>query len=279
MNPQEYIETGILDRFVLGDVSDQERQQVQCMSKIYPEIRAELDQLESAMGDYASTFSKQPPAALKAKVLAAMAEAGQDSTKETPSIPAEKAVPVVPISKGKSSSSVWLAAASVVLLAMVGTVYFYLNGQVEDEANRNLALKIEKAELQAEITAAKQGQQQLSDELAIVNDTATQRISMKGVGSHTEALATVYWNTSNNAAYLAVNNLPAPAENQQYQLWAIVDGVPVDMGVFETDAANQALQSMKSVDKVQAFAVTLEKKGGSPSPTLEQMYVLGNVEA
>jgi hypothetical protein len=34
---------------------------------------------------------------------------------------------------------------------------------------------------------------------------------------------------------------------------------------------------MKVVEAAQAFAVTLEKKGGSRTPTLDQMYVLGNV--
>ncbi len=40
---------------------------------------------------------------------------------------------------------------------------------------------------------------------------------------------------------------------------------------------NQQLVAMKSVQAAQAFAVTLEPKGGSIVPTMEQMYVIGNV--
>jgi len=34
---------------------------------------------------------------------------------------------------------------------------------------------------------------------------------------------------------------------------------------------------MKNIPKAQAFAITLEKKGGSVTPTLSAMYVMGKV--
>jgi anti-sigma-K factor RskA len=48
--------------------------------------------------------------------------------------------------------------------------------------------------------------------------------------------------------------------------------------VFDTNTGT-ALVKMKNISKAQGFAITLEKKGGSPSPTMEQLYVLGNVKA
>ena len=33
--------------------------------------------------------------------------------------------------------------------------------------------------------------------------------------------------------YLLVNHLPKPVPDKQYQLWAIVDGKPVDAGIFD----------------------------------------------
>jgi anti-sigma-K factor RskA len=34
---------------------------------------------------------------------------------------------------------------------------------------------------------------------------------------------------------------------------------------------------MKNIPKAEAFAITLEKAGGSPTPTLTAMYVMGKV--
>ena len=76
-----------------------------------------------------------------------------------------------------------------------------------------------------------------------------------------------------------ITNLPSPAADKQYQLWAIVDGAPVDMGVFDLASAetDTTFQNVPFIENPQAFAVTLEPKGGSTNPTLDQMYVVGNV--
>jgi anti-sigma-K factor RskA len=89
------------------------------------------------------------------------------------------------------------------------------------------------------------------------------------------SVATVYWNTKSKDVYLLVNNLPQPASDQQYQLWAIVDGQPVDAGVFDVQNASGLLR-MKNMPRAQVFAVTLEKRGGSTTPQ-GPMYVMGKV--
>jgi len=62
--------------------------------------------------------------------------------------------------------------------------------------------------------------------------------------------------------------------DKQYQLWAIVGGQPVDLGVYQTGAA---MQKMKNIEGAQMFAITIEKAGGSATPTLDQMIVAGPV--
>jgi anti-sigma-K factor RskA len=60
-------------------------------------------------------------------------------------------------------------------------------------------------------------------------------------------------------------------------LWALVDGKPVDLGVFDADDTLIGLKAMKSIGVLQTFAVTLEPRGGSVAPTLEKLMVLGNI--
>ena len=78
-------------------------------------------------------------------------------------------------------------------------------------------------------------------------------------------------------AYLDVIDLPAPPTNKQYQLWAIVDGQPVDMGVFDNAVGVKTFEAVPFIANAQAFAVTVEDIGGSPTPSLETMVVIGNV--
>ena len=73
-----------------------------------------------------------------------------------------------------------------------------------------------------------------------------------------------------------MNELPKPRADKQYQLWAIVDGKPVDAGVFDVDGG-AAFVKLKNIPNAQAFAITLENKGGSASPHMDALYVMGKV--
>ena len=48
-----YIESGILELYVLGDVSPEERRQVEEMAVKHPAVKAELDEIERSMEFYA----------------------------------------------------------------------------------------------------------------------------------------------------------------------------------------------------------------------------------
>jgi anti-sigma-K factor RskA len=97
------------------------------------------------------------------------------------------------------------------------------------------------------------------------------------MGMKNSDVATIVWNPKNKEVYLAVNQLIEPPSGKQYQLWAIVDNQPVDLGVFDPDMKSYEMIRMKDVENASAFAVTLEKEGGSPVPTMEAMWLMGGV--
>ena len=63
-------------------------------------------------------------------------------------------------------------------------------------------------------------------------------------------------------------------EEKQYQLWEIVNGKTVDAGMLDNCTG---LCKLKNIPSAQAFAITLENKGGSPTPTMSALYVMGAV--
>jgi anti-sigma-K factor RskA len=116
----------------------------------------------------------------------------------------------------------------------------------------------------------------LEVDLNIVNNPAFTRVIMKGTEQAPSALAAVYWNETSKEVYLSIQELKDLSAEQQYQLWAIIDGKPVDAGVF--DLTKGRLLRMKSVNSgAVTFAVTIEPKGGRPTPSLETMQAAGNV--
>ncbi len=84
-----------------------------------------------------------------------------------------------------------------------------------------------------------------------------------------DALATVVWDVEKQEGILKVSNIPANEADRDYQLW-IVDPdykQPVDAGTFHV--AGDGTESIPfkpkaRVGSADAFAVSLERKGGVP---------------
>jgi anti-sigma-K factor RskA len=55
----------------------------------------------------------------------------------------------------------------------------------------------------------------------------------------------------------------------------MVEGNPVDLGVFDMKEDDAGMKRMKAIEGAEAFAVTLEPRGGSKSPTMDQLMVMG----
>jgi anti-sigma-K factor RskA len=115
------------------------------------------------------------------------------------------------------------------------------------------------------------------NDVAVLLNSGTKSVKLKATNKEANSSAVIYWNTINHETYLSLASLPVPPAGKQYQLWAIVNGKPVDAGVFDLTSTDTQLQKMKSISAAEAFAVTLENKGGSTVPTLTAMYLLGNV--
>jgi anti-sigma-K factor RskA len=268
MNTNEYISSGILEAYVLGSVSLQEKQEVECMSKIYPEIKTELDALQSATDAYAKTFERKPAEHLKAKIFAQMTFdepqnevfAKQTTTEKTVEIETSNNTKVMPM---------WpkfAAAASVIFGVMFGYTMF-----------KNSTLNQELASLNTKNQSNVKANESYTNMLGLYKNSDNIKIKLNGVEKSPESGVTVFWNKQTSEVKLIVDNLPKAPAGKQYQLWTLVDGVPIDMGMLSNDFTGNVL-TMKSTNKnVQAFAITLEKNGGSPTPTMEDMYVLGNV--
>ena len=88
-----------------------------------------------------------------------------------------------------------------------------------------------------------------------------------------------FWNTKQGRAVAHVFRLqPAPA-GHDYQIWALVDGKPVSLSVFNSDSDGNALVEQFTLPGttagVSAVLVSVEPKGGSPQPTTTP-FLAGN---
>ncbi len=280
MDVKKYIETGILETYALGQASSQEQREVQCLSKIYPEIADELARVENSLEWLAQTAQKTPPTFLKQNILAAIADVEQVSplqkvteekpqTKTTPSVKTEEPKVIHPRFNVAAVAAVFFA------VALAGTLFFFVNDgaktdqQIEQLAAENAAKEKALRENNLALEAQKNA-------LAAITDPAVTQVKLAGTEKYPTAIAQVYWNSKTGNVILNAKDLAALPDGKQYQLWILVDGQPVDMGMVPT-LNTEGLIEMKNAPAGQHFAITIEKMGGSPTPNLEEMVVFGTI--
>jgi len=270
VNVQEYILSGVVESYVLGLSGAEERAEFERMCAAHSEVRAARDAFEQLLEKQLLSQSVAPPGNLKSKIFADI-EIANDKM---------QGKKVVSMRESPALRTGWLrylAAASVILLIGSTVLNFYFFSQYKIYISKYTDLLASQSQMASVNQSLQTKLQDYEAMLNMMKDTSMAIVSMPAtpdapvVGSRT----TVYWNTSTKDVYLLVNNLPKPVPDKQYQLWAIVDGKPVDAGIFEIKDGI-SLMKMKNIPQAQAFAITLEPKGGSASPTMP-IYVFGKV--
>lgn len=284
MNITEYISSGILDRYVAGGVSAQEQKEVECLSHIYPEIQDELLQLQAALEQYTDLHRVPAPAHLRDKILtklAALTALEKEQNKANSEVSPPKITAATNPPAPKSRANPMLLLLNIVGLIGIAVVGYWgvTQKNAADKANESVKTQ------QLQLDSMQQQQQNQAQHLAVLEQEAQilknidfRKIDLAGVSAATESnRAVIYWNPSTQAVFIQPAALPLATADQQYQLWAIKDGKPVDIGLLPQDFAVNALIEMKEITGAAAFAITLEPKGGVASPTMAQMQVLGKV--
>ena len=272
MDIKEYISSGIIEAYVMGLASEEEISILDCVRKNNPLVQQAIIDAQQTLEEFATREAIAPPPALKSAIWAKISEQNQEEpvvveekTTETATTPL---YPTQSIDNNKATLK-WFAIAATILLVASISLNLYLN-------NSQNSVKNELAILATTQKTNEIAYQNLKTKWDLVNNPTVKTIPLLGVEKHPEMKAMVYFKQNSNEVYLALENLPIAPKEQQYQLWAIVDGKPVSLGVFDQDAT-AAVQKMTTVTAAQAFAITLEKRGGVASPTMENMYVMGKV--
>ncbi|MDH4471010.1 MAG: anti-sigma factor [Fluviicola sp.] len=279
---KEYIASGILESVVLGFASEQEMQEVSCLSHIYPEIKAELNSIEQAFEKMAVEGAIEPSAELKAVVLEKIAQTEQlpSQTPNGTSKIAEKPAKIVQLNAADANSPnpwKWMAAASVILLLGVGSLWILATNRANSLNTQVAELNQEKSANEQVLTAMQLEQERLNAIQAMVVDHDMSKVILMGTPKDPKACVHFMWSNSSNKGIMVAECITDPPTDMQYQLWAIADGKPVSLGLFDHEEVMNTTDPFDiSMDNVSAFAITLEKKGGVASPTMENMVVMGS---
>ncbi len=262
MENKEYLESGILELYVYGLLSESENDEVTAKSNKNPEIKAEILSIEKAILNLSSSFSPF------------ISHSQFEKIKSQLELKHSRVVNMKPRSNVASYLG-W--AASIVLLVGVGYQYSKLN----ETTNQVVVVEKEKEKLQETVAGLETKNKETQTVLNVVRDENNTVIALGGQAVAPTAKAKIYWNQKTEVVYVDASGLPEPPEGKVYQIWSLKllpQLTPTSIGLLTDFQANESkLFAVDKTNGAEAFGITLEPAGGSASPTMEQLYTLGKV--
>ncbi|WP_293871273.1 anti-sigma factor [Flavobacterium sp.] len=262
MENKEYIESGTLELYVYGLLTESENKEVSTMALKHSEVKDEIVSIEKAIINLSSSFSPF------------ISHSQFEKIKSQLELKHNKVVDFKP----RNSSVSYIGwAASIALFIGISFQYLKLN----ESKNQVATIEKEISKLQENVVGLEFKNKSTATALNVIRDENNTVIALAGQTVAPTAKAKIYWNKQTQVVYVDASGLPEPPKGKEYQIWSLKllpQLTPTSIGLLSNFQANQS--KIFAVDKTigaEAFGITLEPAGGSASPTMEQLYTLGKV--
>lgn len=263
MDIQEYKESGMLELYVYGTLNESDTKLISDLEQSNTEIKNEIEAIEIAILNLSSSFAPNVSVELFEKIRAQLLIKHNGK--------------VIDLNAKKSFAGSYLGwAAAAALLITTG----YLYNKNTEFTSDLVAVKQDKSELQKSILDLDIKNKNTTALLQVVRDNSNIVVNLGGQAVAPQSFAKVYFNKQTKAIYIDASGLPEPPEGMVYQVWALKMNplTPTSIGLLENFSSNaEKLFLVDKNDTAEGFGITLEPKGGSKSPTMEQLYTLGNI--
>lgn len=254
MSIEEIRQSGKLEYYVLGLLSETESLEVENWFVQFPELKSDLRAIELAMRSYAQENGIQPRASLEGEIISNIID------QETPVRSEHKDK-----SQSGKVSSIFAYGGFLLLglIALMSTWY---------ASNRNSDLEKLNDRLSSQEAACDSVKNQLQEEIELYREVSSpnyQGLRFTPTPGYKETDIKLYYNEKDAKNYLRISELPAIASNQAFQLWSLKDGVdPIPLTVFKGEDGLIALDFEEGTG---TYAITIEAEGGALTPTLDRL--------
>lgn len=239
-----FLETDLLEKYLLGNTSNQETLQVERYIAMYPEVLNTYVELQENLESFARLHALKAPEGLKAKILHRIRT--QDL--------------------GRKKSRRLAIAASVAAFLFAGSSYFFWD-QSKSLQEENTIVTNRILNLEADM---KQQLEDVRNQFIVLNNPQTRKFYVNGNNKAKELKAVAYVNPVKKLSYINVRNLPNLPENQCYQMWAEVNGEMVNLGIIKSINDKDKLLALPYAKDAISY-ITIEPKGGNNSPTVQNI--------
>ena len=250
MTLKEIRDSGLLELYAIGTADAEEQSLVEQALTDHPELLNDLKQISDTLLGYASAHSIEPGQGLKDNIL-----------KEVGGVKKEKSEKELP-----KSNKIWPGLAGI--LALLCLWLGYLMNQQQNTSN---TLRTQYNILVHQCDSVRQERDIQYASLESLTDPDNEILIVTATPKYSSTLLYLYHNDTDQINFIQIKNLP-PIDNvnQSFQLWSLKGSdAPIPLDVFQSNGND--LVEVSHVLDTDVYAITIEPKGGSQSPTLDDL--------
>lgn len=256
--------------YVLGVMTPEEEQEFEVALKQSPELQVVVSSLRVTRDAVAGSVPEMEPSfELKQRILAQI----------SPSTTRERSH----VSGSFSWINLWFSWGLTASLAIVCVTLLLhqsrLKSQLSQQASRVETLNQMAESLRSESNSLQRQMVTLRE----TNKLENVRIAMLNslLADEPKAIAVSLWDNQQQKGVFVVQNLKPLPSDKDYQLWVLDPkySTPVNAGVFQVDEQGRLridFKADKLIASADKFAVTMEPKGGLPTPTMKDLVMISN---
>lgn len=245
-----FLESGLLEKYVVGDTSVSETEKVEIYISKYPEVQSKYDLLQDNLEIISQLNAVDAPKDTLSNILNALDDR-----------------PVITLQTNQRKVSVWYSiAASVaaILFASLASFLFFQNQQLIDE---NQVVVDEIFDLRGDIENTNSKLESVMKQFMRLNNPETEKYIIRGNNRAKKLKTVAYINPKEKTSMIEVVSLPQLPEEQCYQMWAQMQDRMINLGIL--NEADRDLKSIPYTENALGFNITIEPKGGNETATIE----------
>ncbi len=246
---QVFLESDLLERYLVGDTNDSENYKVETYISDYPEIKAEYILLQDNLEILAKSNAIEPPMNILENVLAELGE-----------------TPVIDLQQYRKPMP-WFGIAASVAALIFGAMSFFLFSQNQVLLEKNTLTNTELNELRLDAAQTNSKLADITKRYDMLNNPETNKYILRGNKRAKDLKTVAYINTVDKLSLIDVVDLPQLPDDQIYQLWAEVNDKMVNLGIL--DESNRNLIPVPYLEDALSYNITIEPKGGNQTASVE----------
>ncbi|WP_417361893.1 anti-sigma factor domain-containing protein [Galbibacter sp.] len=242
------LESDLLERYLLGDVSYEEEVRVEHFIDTSKEVKVAYNTLEENLEIYSKSFAIKAPETVINNVLESIKTETHTVTSYKRSIP-------------------WyfIAACVTTLLFGAATISLWKQNRLLSTTNNSVASQIEN--LKEDIVNTNARLENMKSKYAVLSAPETQKYLINGNERAKNLRTVAYVNPKERLSAINVLSVPELPEDKELKMWAEINGEMVYLGVIEK--AEKKLMALPFKDNASNYKITIDSKGNKDFASID----------